>query len=159
MSPSKIDFIERTIGVTLPLQYRSALQDHRLSGNWIDHPEFITNADVLISENKHFQIMPEDLSDVRSLGLIGRIKFWLLYGSGKRLIEHRKRLYKTWVIGKRFIIGTNLGEEQYYIILDGPAGNVYIHELETQHSRVVAKSLFEWLTEVYRRQAETESND
>ncbi len=158
MNPSQIASLERTLGFTLPAAYCTALSEHGLPGEWTDHPEFITDVDALLAENKHFKLNPEDLSDVRNPGIIGALKFWLLYGSGRRLIESRRKQHKTWSQGRRFIIGNDLGEEQYFIVLDDPKLKVYRYELESQRSKVVAGSLPEWVAEVKRRWADAESD-
>ncbi len=153
MNSSQIAAAEHAIGVEFPAPYRVALESHGLPGEWTEHPEFFTNPDILISENKHFKRDPQDLSDVRTPGALGALKFWLTYGSGKRLIEFRRRLHKTWVQGKRLIIGNDLGEEQYFIILDDPEVRVHRHELESRQSRVVAPSVQAWLKEVHALRA------
>lgn len=89
--------------------------------------------------------------------MLGALKFFLLYGSGKRLVEHRRKWHKAWVQGKRFVIGNDLGEEQYFIVLSDPTCTVHRYELETQRSRKVAGSLTEWLAKVRRWQLEAES--
>ena len=157
MTPSEIAGVESATGVKLPETYRRALQTHDLSGDWEDHPEFVTDPNVLITENKHFTMNPEDLSEIRSPGLVGALKFFLLYGSGKRVLATRRKWYDTWVKGKRFVIGSDLGEEQYFIVLSDPTTAVHCYELETQRSRRVASSAEDWLLEVKRRQAEAES--
>jgi hypothetical protein len=158
VSPLQIESLERALGFALPPGYCEALSEHGLSGDWTDHPEFITDVDALLAENKHFKMIPEDLSDIRSPGLMGSLKFWLIYGSGRRLVEFRRKLHKTWVQGRRFIVGNDLGEEQYFIVLDDPDLKVHRYELESRHSKVVAISLPKWLAEVKRRQAEAESD-
>ena len=158
VTPSQVASLEHTLGFTLPAGYCRALCEHGLPGEWTDHPEFITDGDALLAENKHFKLNPEDLSDIRRPGIVGAVKFWLLYGSSRRLIDVRRKLHKTWTQGRRFIIGNDLGEEQYFIVLDDPSLKVYRYELESQRSHVVAGSLPEWLAEVRRRQAEAESD-
>jgi hypothetical protein len=157
MNAPEVLALESAVGVSLPAEYKRALQGHALTGEWTDHPEFITDACVLIAENAHFKMNPDDLSEVRTPGIAGAAKFWLLYGSGRRLREHRRKWHKSWTIGRRFIIGNNLGEEQYFIVLDREALCVHRYELETHRSRKVAESMEEWLAEVKRRQVEAES--
>jgi hypothetical protein len=156
MSPSEVAELERNLGIVLPQAYRHALQDNELSGDWTDHPEFITDPTTLAQDNRYFRMTPEDLSELRKPGLLGAIRFLLFYGSGKRLLESRRKWFDTWVTGGRFIIGNDLGEEQYYIVLSEASPKVYRYELETKRSRAVAASLAEWLVEVKRRQVEAE---
>ena len=143
MSPEEIAALEQSLAITLPQAYRQSLQHHELVGDWTDHPEFITDRATLAAENKHFATKPEDLSDVRKPGLLGAIKFFLVYGSGKRLLNTRRNWFATWAKGRRFIIGNDLGEEQYYIVLTQPAPSVYRYQLENKRSRKVAESLDE----------------
>ncbi len=157
MTPAEIAAIETSVGVRLPESYRVALSNHGLVGADDDHPEFITDQQYLITENKHFKSNPEDISDVRAPGLFGAIKFYLLYGSGKRLKEHRRNWHKKWAIGQRFIIGNDLGEEMYYITLSESTPSVYCYDLETHRSRKIAQSIQDWLLETKRRQMEAES--
>jgi len=157
MTPAEIATVESTIGVRLPEAYRLALQTHGLTGAEDDHPEFSTDPQFLIQENKHFTTDPEDLSEQRAPGVVGAIKFFLLYGSAKRLLESRRRWYKKWAKGQRFVIGCDLGEERYFIVLSEQSPKVYCYELETQRSRKIADSLPEWLVESKRRQHEAES--
>jgi hypothetical protein len=158
VTSQEVDSLEQAVGFALPQAYRQALTTHDLWGDWTDHPEFITDLQTLVSENRHFKLVPEDLSDVRSPGLLGSLKFWLIYGSGRRLVEFRRRLHKTWVQGRRFIIGNDLGEEQYFVVLDDPELKVHRYELESERSKVIARSLPEWLAEVKRRQRQAESD-
>lgn len=111
MSPAELAEIESALGVTLPQRYRTALQDHGLSADWTEHPEFITDKATLAQENRHFRMNPEDLSEVRAPGVLGSIRFYLLYGSGKRLVDSRRKWFATWAKGGRFVIGNDLGEE------------------------------------------------
>jgi hypothetical protein len=157
MSPTEIATVERTVGVHLPSAYRLALETSVLTGDEDDHPEFITDAQLLIRVNKHFSLDPDDLSELRAPGILGALKFFLLYGSSERVLARRRKWHEAWVKGQRFAIGSDLGEEQYYIVLSESSPNVYCHELETQCSRKVASSLSEWPTEVKRRQREAES--
>jgi SMI1 / KNR4 family (SUKH-1) len=157
MSPAEIAEIESALGVTLPQRYRTALQNHGLSADWTEHPEFITDKATLAQENRHFRMNPEDLSEVRAPGVLGSIKFYLLYGSGKRLLDSRRKWFATWAKGGRFVIGNDLGEEQYYIKLSEASPTVHCYQLENKRSRKVAESLDAWLVEVKRRQVEAEA--
>ncbi len=157
MTPTEASTIESAVGVSLPEPYRLALTTHELSGEWEDHPEFITDAATLVAQNRHFKMNAEDLSEYRSVGMLGAIKFFLIYGSGKRLLATRRQWFKKWVAGRRFIIGNDLGEEQYYIVLTETEPRVYCYELESHQCRVIAPSIQQWLVEVKRRQVDAES--
>ena len=157
MTPAEIAKIEESVGVRLPEPYRVALLSPGLSGSDDDHPEFSTNLQFLITENKHFKFNPDDLSDVRVPGFLGAIKFYLLYGSGKRLLNHRRKWHQMWAKEKRFVIGNDQSEEMYYIVLSEPAPSIYCYELETRLSRKVAESVQAWLVETKRSQEEAEN--
>jgi hypothetical protein len=55
MSPAEIATMESALGISLPEAYRNALQEHALADEWTDHPEFITDISVLMTENRHFK--------------------------------------------------------------------------------------------------------
>lgn len=156
MSPEETLEIERALGIALPEPYRLALLSHGLEGDWTDHPEFITDATQLISENRHFKMDPEDLSEVRGSGLLGAVKSYLMFGSKDRLLAKRQEWFREWVGGNCFVIGSDLGEERYYIVLTETSPRVYCFELETGRSRPATNSLLEWVAEAKRRQDEAE---
>jgi hypothetical protein len=158
MTRTEISSLEQELGVKLPQRYQDVLENHGLSGEWTEHPELFTDVTVLRQENRHFLQKSDDLSDVKQPGLLGAIKFFLLYGSGKRLVDYRRKVQKKWVQGKRFVVGNDLGEEQYFIVLDDPEIKVHRFDLELQRSKVVAASIEAWLIEVRRRQRESETD-
>jgi hypothetical protein len=157
MSPTEIAEVEQVVGVRLPAPYVEALQSERFAVEQDEHPEFITDPKWLTSENKHFKMDPGNLAEIRGPGMFGALKFYLLYGSGKRLLESRRKWHTKWAKGQRFVVGSDLGEEQYFIVLSEPDPAVYCYELETQRSRKVAPSVAEWVAEARRRQQEGES--
>lgn len=156
MSPEDIARVETAIGLRLPAEYRHALGAPGLSGDEDDHPEFTTDAELLVRDNRHFSSDPEDLTDIRSPGLLGALKFFLFYGSVKRVLARRREWHTEWAKGQRFVIGSDLGEEQYYIVLSESSPKVYCYEIETRRSRAVAASVPEWLAEVRRMQREAQ---
>jgi hypothetical protein len=138
MSPAEVQRLEGSLGVSLPLAYRQALQNNQLPGRWIDHPEFITVAAMLGEENKHFRMNPEDQSELRAPGIVGAIKFFLFYGSRRRILEKRREWFATWVEAGRFVVGSDLAEERYFIVLTEAFPKVYRYELETRRASVAA---------------------
>ena len=137
--------IESALGVSLPDAYRVALAEFDEQG--IDLPELVSNADELIQLNSHFTLDPEDLSELRGTGLLSRLRFFLLYKSPRKLAEQQSRHKQEWAGGGRFIIGTDLGEEQYFIRLAEGDPKVYCHELETDAVRQVAPNLAAWVSQ------------
>ena len=150
VSPDEIKAVESAVGIELPMPYRLALESSGLLGEDDDHPQFITEAALLVSENKHFSFNPDDLADLQRPGVLGALKFFLLYGSRERFMARRRKWHEDWALGQRFIIGSDLGEEQFYIVLSEASPRVYCYELETQKSREVAPSVSDWLAEVKR---------
>jgi hypothetical protein len=58
VTPQQIASLEGAFGFALPGAYRDALMSNDLSGDWTDHPEFMTDVATLLSENKHFKLAP-----------------------------------------------------------------------------------------------------
>ena len=151
MPSANVAQIERELGVHLPEPYRGALEHPQLSGDDDDHPEFCLSADDLVKKNAHFKFDPEDLSDLEA-GMLGPIKRLLFSGTRASVLERRRKWHEEWAGGQRFIIGSDLGEEWYYIVLSEPNPKVYCYELESHQSREVAASIGEWIAEVNRLQ-------
>jgi hypothetical protein len=149
--------IESELGIQLPEPYASALVENGLHGDTDDHPEFTTDVEILLADNLHFRFDPEDLSEVRRPGIFGAVKFWLLHGSGKRLVETRRNWHRTWFGDGRIVIGCDLGEERYFIRLNEASPKVYLYEAETQRSRVVADTIGGWLARTKQIALEAES--
>ena len=158
MTDEDIDRIEGGLRVRLGTPYRTALLQHDLEGDDSSHPEFRTDIDTLIRDNSHFIDDPEDTSRYKTPGLIGAIKFLFLYGSGKRLRNHLRKWHMTWAKGQRFLIGDDMSEERYFIVLSDAEPGVHRYSLETGRSRQVATSLTEWLAHVKRQMAEAEDD-
>ena len=154
MSPAEIALVENAVQVRLPPPYKAALESHGLMGDEDDHPEFTTNAKRLIEENQHFATSLA--GPLKPQGLLASVKAFLVYGSQRRRTERWHRWHTEWVVGQRFVIGSDLGEEKYFIVLSEHRAPVYRYELETKKAEKVAHSPAEWLAEVKRRQAETE---
>ena len=153
MSPSEITRVEAALQVHLPLPYKTALESHCLSGDEDNHPEFSTSVQRLIEDNQHFGM--SSTGAPKPSGALGALKNFLLYGSGHRREERWRRWYAEWVVGRRFIIGTDLSEERYFIVLSEQLAPVYCYQLETGRTDKVAGSPDEWLVEVKRRQIES----
>jgi hypothetical protein len=100
---------------------------------------------------------PEDLSELRAPGIVGAIKFFLFYGSRRRILEKRREWFATWVKAGRFVVGSDLAEERYFIVLSEASPKVYRYELETRRASVAAESIAAWLAEVQSTQTHTES--
>ena len=152
MSPSEIARVEAALQIHLPLPYRTALETRCLSGDENNHPEFSTSVQRLIEDNHHFGM--SSTGPPKPSGALGVLKNFLLYGSGRRREERWQRWYAEWVLGQRFIIGTDLSEERYLIVLSEQLAPVYCYQLETGQTKTVAGSPDEWLVEVKRRQIE-----
>jgi hypothetical protein len=143
--------VERTLGVALPAEYRSALLGASLTRP--DEPEFYSEPDRLIGANDHFTLDPSDLSPYKALWLTG-LKLKLFAGARKRLSERLTAHKQEWAGANRFFIGSDLGEEQYFIVLTETPTRVYRFQLESGRINVVAENIAAWLTEVRRRAAE-----
>jgi len=142
MREADIQRVESALSVSLPEPYRRTLTD--LGPSNLEVPELVTSADQLIEFNSHFALIPEDLSVLRGTGFLSRIRFFLFFKSPSRLIQQRSR-YKQERAG-RFIIGTDLGEEQYFIRLSEADPKVYCHQLETGAVTEAASSLTAWVS-------------
>ncbi len=153
MSPSEIALVETALQVRLPLPYRAALESHDLSGDENDHPEFSTSVQRLIEDNQHFKT--SSTGPPRPNGPLGALKNFFLYGSERRRTERWRKWHTEWVLGQRFIIGTDLSEERYLIVLSEQLTPIYCYQLETGQTERIAGSPAEWLVEVKRRQAES----
>jgi hypothetical protein len=145
MQEGEIRRIESKLGIALPEAYRAALV--QLEQSDVDLPEFLNDADQIIELNSHFTLDPEDLSELRGTGILGRFRFFLFFKSPSKLIEQRTRYKQQWAGGGRLIIGTDLGEEQYFIHLRPNDQRVYCHELETDAIREVAPNLPAWVSQ------------
>ena len=156
MTPEDIARIEQTLAIRLPLPYREALLNHGLEGDDKDHPEFKTEVKSLLNDNVHFLKDPEDLSDIKKPGLIGAMKFAILYKFRDKILESRRKRHDYWVKGQRFLIGDDQSEERYFIILSEASPSVYGSEVETGSSWVIAHSVDAWLTEVKQLAADGE---
>lgn len=162
MTEQKVERIERTFNIELPLAYRQALSSHNLSGGDENHPEFLTDDARLIEENGYFLTDPnklDDLANIKKPGILGAIKFFLSYGFRDRVIERRQKCYEEWVGNQRFIIGNDMSEEYYYIVLSEKEPAVYCYELETGKSRKAAASIQEWLISIRKAMLEVELED
>jgi hypothetical protein len=126
-----------------------------MPGSDVDHPEFKTDVEALIRDNTHFIEDPEDISKFRKPGFVGAIKFALIYGSGRRLLKHRRKWYSQWAKGERFLIGDDMSEERYFIVLSDAAPTVHCYSLENGRNKRVAASIEEWLAKVKLLMAET----
>lgn len=156
MSPAEIAEFEIALGWRLPSAYARALQSHGLSEEQDNHPEFITDPGLLLSENKHLSPTKPVTNAPEALGPLRAVKSFLMFGSPKAQAERRQAWELAWVTGRRFIVGSDLGEERYFIVLSEVEAPVYCYELETKQVRQVAASPEEWVAEVRRRQEESE---
>jgi hypothetical protein len=154
MQPSDIALVESALGVQLPVPYREALADHGLQGETDDHLEFVTDARMLIEDNKHFKGDPEDLSEYRKPGVLGAVRFFLSFGSGKRLRKNLHEWHQIWKHGQRFLIGSDGGEESFFIVLTEANPKVYCFEYESHRAYPVAESVREWVLVAKQRQSE-----
>jgi hypothetical protein len=84
---------------------------------------------------------PEDLSELRAPGIVGAIKFFLFYGSRRRILEKRREWFATWVEAGRFVVGSDLAEERYFIVLTEASPKVYRYELETRRASVAGSGV------------------
>ena len=156
MSPAEVAEVERQLGSQLPAPYAMALQTHGLAGEQDDHPEFTTSPDLLLSENEHLLVRKRASNSPQPAGPLGSIKSFLFVGSAKAQAERRQAWELAWVAGRRFVIGNDLGEERYFIVLSEVVAPVYCYQLETKQVSQVAASPPEWVAEVRRRNQETE---
>lgn len=155
MKPEDISRIEGTLGVTLPAAYRVVLVS-ALDQGITDMPELCVSADELIAMNGHFTMDPHDLSALRGTGLLDRLKFFLFYKSPRVLVQSRIQYQAEWVGGARFVIGSDLGEEVYFIRLGDDAAAVQRHDLETGETVTVAERAGAWLAAVRRMRDEAQ---
>ena len=156
MNEQDIDRIEKSLNIRLPAPYRKALIGHNLPGVDADHPEFHTDPDLLIQTNEHFILDPDDLADLVPEGRLGKLKFFLLYKSESKLRDMRREYCSVWAGEKRFIIGDDLGEERYYIILTESSPSVRCYQLETGESHEVAPSIDAWLSHIKNEMSEAD---
>jgi hypothetical protein len=135
MSDSTSTVIERELGIILPDLYKNIL-DNPPSEKYNDSSIYylITDPQRLIELNNAYKIKPDDLSDIDDGSFFGRLKRIVFYGSKKRIVAQRKKHHKAWVEPKKFVIGSDGGEELFFIYLDKPKCPVYVVELETGNS-------------------------
>lgn len=125
--------VERALGIRLPNIYR----------NLIDSPpSFLktqelecylwVSPETLVNENRAFVLDPADLSDIDDGSLVGGLKRRLFYGSKARIINHRRKYIEQWVESHRFQIGSDGGEETFFICLQDPGCAVWVFDLETR---------------------------
>ncbi len=143
--------VEQSLGVTLPAEYRAALLSAGPPST--DEPEFYRDVDHLVGANDHFTLNPSDLSSYGRLWLTG-LKLKLFPSARRRLSERLAAHKQEWAGAQRFFIGSDLGEEQYFIVLREAPTRVYRFQLEGGRIDVVAGSMAEWLAQVRRRAAE-----
>ncbi|APG27066.1 hypothetical protein A7E78_03985 [Syntrophotalea acetylenivorans] len=135
MNASTSTVIESELGIILPDLYKNILDNPHFSKNEDSSLYYlITDPQCLIELNNAYKIKPDDLSDIDDGSLFGRLKRVLLHGSKKRIVAQRKKHHKEWVEPKKFVIGSDGGEELFFIYLDKPKCPVYVYELETGNS-------------------------
>ena len=132
MTESTSEIVEHSLGITLPVIYR----------NLIDSPPNFTrepgincylwiSPETLLIENRAYIMDPDDLSDIDDGSFLGGVKRRLLYGPKTKITNHRRRYLERWVKPKRFQIGSDGGEETFFISLEDPACAVWAFDLET----------------------------
>jgi len=159
MIAADIRRIEECLGIQLPGEYRSALESSGLDNSDDEHPEFMTDAQTLISDNSHFAPVREDASVRSGRGPWSALKSFFLFGSPSRRSARYRAWLQEWAQTRRFVVGSDLSEERYFIVLTEEPVRVYCYELETGKSYVVAESMEDWLATVRLRQAESADPD
>lgn len=135
MNASTSTVIESELGIILPDLYKNILDNPHFSKNEDSSLYYlITDPQCLIELNNAYKIKPDDLSDIDDGSFFGRLRRVLLHGSKKRIVAQRKKHHKEWVEPEKFVIGSDGGEELFFIYLDKPKCPVYVYELETGNS-------------------------
>ena len=154
MLAGEITRIEDCLGIRLPDEYRSVLASSEYLGIDDDTPEFIADAQTLIGYNYHLVAKREDEPPRGSKSAWGALKSLFLRRYEERRLARRRAWFDEWQVGRRFVVGSDLSEERYFIVLTERPLKVYCFELETGRSYVVAESLEHWLSTVRLRQSE-----
>ncbi len=138
--------IENALGIILPDAYKKLLD----SPPYLKNKEyfnfyFLTDVEQLIHDNRAYKMIPDDLSEIDDGSLLGGLKRVMLYGSKRKIIEHRLNYIKEWADQKKFVIGNDGGEEIYFIYLDKPECPVLVYEIETKKSYQKCMSITEYI--------------
>jgi hypothetical protein len=138
--------IEDALGIKLPIWYSELInKPSEFESNSTLELYLRASPNWLIENNKGYIVNINDISDLDDGSLFGSIRRYLLYGSKEKIIKHRKKYYDNWVKDKRFIIGSDGGEEDYFIKLTDTDSLVYVFDLETHKSKLKFKSINEYL--------------
>jgi hypothetical protein len=151
MQERDVAYVERALGVTLPAEYRAALL--AAGSAEADLPEFYTDPQQIVQVNEHFTLDPNDLSAYEKLWLV-RLRLKLFPRSRRQLSARLAAHKQEWAGAHRLSIGSDLGEEQYFIVLTEQPPAVYRFRLEGGRIDKVASSVAEWVVEAHRLQAE-----
>ena len=128
--------VEEALKISLPKKYARILDDpnsNKLAERFESYID--VDANSVIESNKGFIIDPNSIDDLDDGTFWGGFKRFLLYGSKKKILKHRKRWFKEWIEPKHFDIGGDGGEGMYFIKLDDSECDVYRLDLETKKVR------------------------
>ncbi|MBW9271753.1 MAG: hypothetical protein K1566_19100 [Candidatus Thiodiazotropha sp. (ex. Lucinisca nassula)] len=138
--------IEESLGINLPAWYSELINnpsEYNIGG--MLELYLRTDPEWLIENNKIYVANVNDISDIDNGTLIGSIKRLLQYGSKQRIIKHRKLYFDKWVKSERFMIGSDGGEEDYFIKLSDIDPLIYVLDLEAHESKLKFKSINEYI--------------
>jgi len=128
------EIVERELGVTLPEAYCDLLE---APPSFIQDPGsdcyLWLTSESLLRENDLYRLNPEDLSDIENSSLLSRVRRYFLYGSKDKILNHRRHQISLWVEPKRFKIGSDGGECEYFIHLDDKICAVWEFDMETNN--------------------------
>ena len=132
MAESTSNMVERSLNLTLPGIYSDLIDNPPpfASGQGLGCYLWILS-EALIEENYGYKMDPNDLSDIDDGSIWGGLKRILFYGSKAKIIDHRRKYLQDWVAPKRFMIGSDGGEETFFIHLDDSDCEVWAFDLET----------------------------
>jgi anthranilate/para-aminobenzoate synthase component I len=157
MTTADIQRIEQSLQIELPSSYKQALLEQYPWSVLEEQMYFAQETDYLIETNTHLLDPPPPQSPSIENTFLGSAKhFWRSISGAVRREHSAREWYEEWVTGRRFYIGSDYGEEEYFIVLTetNPAVYCYYYELKSNDCRVIAASIPEWIVEVKRRYSE-----
>lgn len=137
--------IENNLGIALPEKYKSYLDSPPdIQNEYIYQFYFLIDPKQIIEDNRAYKMDIYDLSDIDNGTFLGSLKRFLFYGTKDKIIKHRKKHVKEWVEPGKFVIGSDGGEEMFFIYLNNPECPVFVYELETKESYKKYNSITEY---------------
>ena len=134
--------IESKLGIFLPKQYKELIDNPpQISSDNFYCPERV------IESNSAYSWNLEDPLLFKEDNIFKKITRRLLEGTPSEILERKKEWVSLWVDTKRFVIGSDGGEEEYYIYLDDERCKVFGHDIEMNKHVIKYSSLEKFVKE------------